>query len=245
VKTYGLIGVPLSHSFSAKYFADKFAREGITDCVYKNFSLESIEALPSLIDSENLSGLNVTIPYKESVIQYLDELDPTAQAIGAVNCIKITDGKLTGYNTDAYGFRESLKKYLDGSRLKALILGTGGSSKAVAFALAELGIPYTIVSRRQKAGLLTYQGLTDNVIAAHKLIINSTPIGMYPVADAAPDLPYGAVTNGHYLYDLIYNPGETAFLRQGRLHGSHIKNGLEMLGLQAEKNWEIWLSRAR
>jgi shikimate dehydrogenase len=242
MKTYGLIGFPLTHSFSVKYFAEKFKREGITDCVYKNFPIESIEELSTLLKNETLSGLNVTIPYKEAVIEYLDDIDETAQAIGAVNCIKFTDGKLIGYNTDVFGFRESLKPYLNNTQPKALILGTGGSSKAVAFALGQLNIPYTFVSRRKKAEWLTYHELTGEIISEYKLIINTSPIGMYPNTEAGPELPYEYLSPDHYLYDLIYNPEETLFLRQGASHSAHIKNGLEMLYLQAEKNWEIWHS---
>lgn len=240
MRTFGLIGFPLTHSFSVKYFAEKFSREGIPDCVYENFQIESIEELSTLLKNKELAGLNVTIPYKESVIEYLDELDPTAEAIGAVNCIKFTDGKLKGYNTDVFGFQESLKKYLGGSNPKALILGTGGSSKAVSYALDQLQIPYQFVSRRKKAEWLTYHDLTADIVSAHKLIINTTPIGMFPLAEAKPELPYEHLTPAHYLYDLIYNPEETAFLHEGALHGSHTKNGLEMLYLQAEKNWELW-----
>ena len=242
MRTYGLIGFPLTHSFSVRYFTEKFQREGITDCVYKNFPIENIEELSTLLKNESLSGLNVTIPYKESVIEYLNEIDDTAQAIGAVNCIKFTNGKLIGYNTDVFGFRESLKTYLANAKVKALILGTGGSSKAVAFVLNQLNIPYTYVSRRKKAEWLTYHDLTTDIIMEHKLIINTSPIGMYPDNESSPLLPYEFLTNGHYLYDLIYNPEETLFLRLGASHGAHIKNGLEMLYLQAEKNWEIWHS---
>ena len=240
MRTFGLIGFPLTHSFSVKYFAEKFSREGIADCVYENFPMESIEELSTLLKHQELAGLNVTIPYKESVIEYLDELDPAADAIGAVNCIKFTNGKLTGYNTDVFGFRESLKRYLNGAKVKALILGTGGSSKAVSHALDDLAIPSQFVSRRKKAEWLTYHDLTADIINGHKLIINTTPIGMFPLGEAKPELLYGSLTPSHYLYDLIYNPEETSFLHEGALHGSHIKNGLEMLHLQAEKNWEIW-----
>jgi shikimate dehydrogenase len=240
MKTFGLIGYPLIHSFSVKFFTEKFKREGITDCVYENFPIESIEELSILLKQENLYGLNATIPYKESVIEYLDEIDSTADAIGAVNCIKIHEGKLTGYNTDVYGFGESLKKFIGDAKFKALILGTGGSSKAVAFALDRLNIPYTFVSRRKKAEWFTYHELSGDIISEHKLIINTTPLGMFPLSEAKPELPYEYLTTDHYLFDLIYNPEETQFLRQGKLHGSHTKNGLEMLYIQAEKAWEIW-----
>lgn len=240
MRTFGLIGFPLTHSFSVKYFAEKFSREGITDCVYENFPIESIEELSLLLKQKELAGLNVTIPYKESVIEYLDELDPAADAIGAVNCIKFVNGKHIGYNTDVFGFQESLKKFLGEAKVTALILGTGGSSKAVSHALDDLGIPYHFVSRRKKAEWLTYHDLTADIIHEHQLIINTTPIGMFPLAEAKPELPYEFLTSSHYLYDLIYNPEETAFLHEGALLGSHTKNGLEMLYIQAEKNWEIW-----
>ena len=242
MKTYGLIGYPLTHSFSVKYFAGKFAEEGITDTVYNNYPLESIEELPDLIKKENLSGFNITIPYKESVIEYLDMIEDTAEAIGAVNCVKISDGKLKGYNTDEFGFRESLKTFVGDTKLKALVLGTGGSSKAISHALTTLAIPFTFVSRRKKAEWLTYSELTESIIADHRLIINTSPIGMFPNINECPDVPYQHLTSGHFLYDLLYNPAETEFLNKGSDRGAKTKNGLEMLHLQAVKNWEIWNS---
>ena len=242
MRTYGLIGFPLTHSFSSKYFAEKFSREGITDCIYKNFPLENINEFPVLSKAETLSGLNVTIPYKESVIEYLDELDQTVRAIGAVNCIKFTNGRAVGYNTDAYGFSESLKSFIGETKLKALILGTGGSSKAVAYSLDSIGIPYQSVSRTKNSDNLTYPELTENIISSHKLIINTTPVGMFPNTIDAPTIPYQYLTSGHFLFDLIYNPEETLFLKQGSNYGAHTRNGLEMLQLQAEKSWTIWNS---
>ena len=240
MKIYGLIGFPLTHSFSVSYFADKFAKENITDCVYRNFPIESIEELPDLIRNETLSGFNISIPYKEAVIEYLDDIDPTAEAIDAVNCVKINNGKLTGYNTDVFGFRESLKRYIGDKKPKALILGTGGSSKAVSHALTELDIPFSFVSRRKKAEWYTYNDITEDVIQTHHLIINTTPLGMFPNTDASALVPYSFLTPEHYLYDLIYNPVQTMFLKQGDQYGAQTKNGLEMLHLQAERNWEIW-----
>ncbi len=240
MKNYGLIGFPLTHSFSARYFAEKFGKEGIKDASYKNFPLESIEELPDLIQSEKLDGFNITIPYKEAVIEYLDSIDADAEAIDAVNCVKITNGKLKGYNTDVYGFRESLRNFIGERSPKALILGTGGSSKAVSHALSELDIPYTFVSRRKKAEWYTYADLKPVVLETYQLIINTTPLGMFPNMDGYVPLPYDALTGEHYLYDLIYNPAETQFLKMGREHGAHTKNGMEMLHLQAERNWEIW-----
>ena len=242
MRTYGLIGFPLTHSFSASYFADKFAKENIADCVYENFPIENIEELPGLIRDKNFSGFNITIPYKEAVIEYLDDIDPTAEAVDAVNCVKIIDGKLKGHNTDVYGFRESLKSFIGDQKMKALILGTGGSSKAVAYALKELGVPYYFVSRRKKAEWLSYGDVTEEIIQQHHLIINTTPLGMFPDPDRSAAIPYSALTPAHYLYDLIYNPTETQFLAQGRQNGAKTQNGLEMLHLQAEKNWEIWNS---
>lgn len=240
MRTFGLIGFPLTHSFSPDYFAKKFDREGIRDAKYKSFPLDKIADLPALLESEKLSGLNVTIPYKESVIPYLDEIDEIAQVIGAVNCIKITDGKLKGYNTDTWGFTESLKSFLGNIQPKALILGTGGSSKAVAFALDSLNIPYEYVSRQSRNSGITYNDLTAEIINAHHLIINTTPIGMYPGINEAPDIPYEYLTAGHYLFDLIYNPEQTLFLQQGLRYGTRTQNGLKMLHLQAEKSWKIW-----
>ncbi|MCW3126811.1 MAG: Shikimate dehydrogenase substrate binding domain protein [Bacteroidetes bacterium] len=242
MKNYGLIGFPLTHSFSVSYFAEKFAKEGITDAVYKNYPIESIEELPDLIRKENLSGFNITIPYKEAAIEYLDSIDPIAEAIDAVNCVKITDGKLTGYNTDVFGFRESLKNLIGDKKPKALVLGTGGSSKAVSHALTELNIPFTFVSRRKKAEWYTYNDLTESVLATHHLIINTTPLGMFPNTEESALIPYQYLTADHSLYDLIYNPTETQFLKKGREHNAQIKNGLEMLHIQAERNWEIWNS---
>ncbi len=240
MKNYGLIGFPLTHSFSVRYFADKFEKEGIKDASYRNFPLESIEELPDLIHNQKLDGFNITIPYKEAVIEYLDSIDTAAEAIDAVNCVKITDGKLKGYNTDVYGFRESLRKFIGERSPKALILGTGGSSKAVSHALSELDIPYSFVSRRKKAEWYTYADLTPAVLETYQLIINTTPLGMFPNMDGYVPLPYESMTGEHFLYDLIYNPAETQFLKMGREHGAQTKNGLEMLHLQAERNWEIW-----
>jgi shikimate dehydrogenase len=240
MRTFGLIGFPLGHSFSARYFSDKFSREGILDCVYNNYPIEIIEELPGLIASESLSGFNVTIPYKESVIEYLHQIDETAEAIGAVNCVKITDGKLIGYNTDVFGFTEALKNLIGAEKLEALILGTGGSSKAVAYSLAQLGINYQFVSRRKKAEWFTYNELNKDIIESHPLIINTTPMGMHPNVGDYPSIPFEYITADHMLFDLIYNPAETEFIRRGREQGAKAINGLEMLYFQAEKNWEIW-----
>lgn len=237
---YGLIGYPLTHSFSPAYFAEKFEKLGIK-ASYRAFPLENIDELPALLAAHSdLKGLNVTIPYKQAVIPYLDELDATATGAGAVNCISIAAGKRKGYNTDVLGFLNSLKPLLAPHHTQALILGTGGAARAVAYALGSLGIKYTKVSRLEMAGVLSYDELTAAVIQEHTLIINTTPLGMYPQIDAAPQIPYEALTSRHLLYDLVYNPLETKFLALGKDHGATIKNGLEMLHLQADASWDIW-----
>lgn len=237
---FGLIGYPLSHSFSPEYFGKKFAREGI-GAVYQAFPLESITHFQKLItDHKSLHGLNVTIPYKQAIIPYLDKLDGAAEAVGAVNCIDIRDGKAKGYNTDITGFQRSLEPLLQAHHNKALILGTGGASLAVAYVLEQLRIPYTKVSRHRSAGILAYEDIDEATISGHPLIINTTPLGMYPEVHTAPALPYTAINPSHMLYDLIYNPTETRFLKLGKEQGATIKNGYEMLVLQADASWDIW-----
>lgn len=237
---YGIIGYPLGHSFSPGYFSEKFAREGI-DAVYERYELQNITTLPDIIGANpELRGLNVTIPHKKSVIGLLDEADEAAQHCGAVNCIRISSGKLTGYNTDVIGCKNSLRPLLQVQHKQALILGTGGSSNAVAYTLQNLGIPFVKVSRTKAAGVLTYEDVGTEMIAQCKLIINTTPLGMHPDTNSAPNIPYEAVTRHHLLYDLIYNPEETLFLAKGRKQDAVVKNGLEMLHLQAEASWQIW-----
>lgn len=247
-KIYGLLGYPLGHSFSKNYFNDKFAAEGI-DAEYINFEIPSITDLKEVLDDHpELSGLNVTIPYKEQVMPYLDALDPEAEAIGAVNVIKILRGdsvddddfELIGYNSDVVGFRNSLSPLLTPERKKALILGTGGAAKAVRQGLISLGVEPVYVSRTAREGMLTYDDLTPEVMAEYKVIVNTTPLGMYPKVDACPPIPYEYLTPGHLLYDLIYNPDVTTFMKKGRAHGAEVKNGLEMLLLQAFESWRIW-----
>jgi len=240
MRTFGLIGFPLTHSFSVRYFTEKFKEENITDTVYLNFPIESIEDFPALIKQENMAGINVTIPYKQQVIEYLDELDSVAEEIGAVNLIKFQNGKSKGYNTDAHGFRESLKNFIGERKLKALVIGTGGSSKAVSFALKEMGIEFNFVSRRKTSDVLVYSDLDATILNNHLLIINTTPLGMYPNENDCAPLPYELLSSAHFLFDLVYNPAETLFLKKGKAHDAAIKNGYEMLELQAEKNWEIW-----
>lgn len=244
MRTYGLIGFPLTHSFSQKYFAGRFQYQHISDAVYRNFAIDKIEDVSFVFATENLCGLNVTIPYKETIIPFLDELDASASGVGAVNTVVFRNGKKIGYNTDVYGFEKSLTGFLAeaqrAQRIKALILGTGGSSKAVAYVLKKLGIEFQFVSRTQKEYTLSYSDLKPQIILEHKLIINTTPLGMFPKMLAAPDIPYSFITSEHLLFDLIYNPSETESLKRGKQQGAQIKNGLEMLKLQAEKSWEIW-----
>lgn len=242
---YGLIGFPLTHSFSKRYFTEKFDREGITDSQYDLFELPVITALPDLLALPDLRGINVTIPHKQAVLPYLDRLDASAEKIGAVNVIKLeADGSRTGYNSDYYGFRQSMVDWLtllgrSSNGLRALVLGTGGASKAVTVALADLGIPYTYVSRTKSANTLTYDELAET-LGDYSLIINGSPIGTYPKVDEAPALPYHLLTDRHLLYDLVYNPTETKFMKLGQEQGAAVHNGLRMLELQAEKAWEIW-----
>ena len=245
-RQFTLIGYPLSHSFSEKYFTQKFEREKIPNHTYSLSPLTSIEEFPKLIAANpNLVGLNVTIPYKEQVIPYLDEISEEAQAIGAVNTIKVEHGKLKGYNTDVYGFETSLLNFLQKENKKitvenALVLGTGGAAKAVVFILKKLGIDPILVSRRQKSGDLTYSDLDTPIFEECRLIVNTTPLGMLPNLDSFPDLPYNRLNKNFFLYDLVYNPEKTVFLKRGESQKAAIMNGLEMLHLQAEKSWEIW-----
>lgn len=244
MKKYGLIGYPLGHSFSRNFFNEKFHSESI-DAEYVNFEIPSIKELPSvLLANPNLVGLNVTIPYKEQVISYLDELDKDAAAIGAVNVIKIVNQKgktkLIGYNSDVIGFMQSIEPLLESQHKKALILGTGGASKAVNYGLKKLGLECKFVSRTPHEGMLTYEELTPEIMDEYKVIVNCTPVGMYPHADKYPAIPYECLTPNHLLYDLLYNPDTTLFMKKGADHGAITKNGLEMLLLQAFGAWDIW-----
>lgn len=243
MKQYGLIGKTLSHSFSKKYFEEKFKRENI-NAVYENFELNDISQVEGLFSiHSNLCGLNVTIPYKEQIIPYLDEIDEQAKKIGAVNTIYIDKetGKMKGYNTDVYGFKQSLKPFLENQHQRALILGTGGASKAVAYVLNELGITTAFVSRTpQLENQLSYDELNENILASFLLIVNTTPLGTFPNVDEKPTINYDAITPNHLLYDLVYNPAETSFLKEGKKRGALTINGEQMLQLQAEKAWEIW-----
>lgn len=245
-KVYGLIGLTISHSFSKTYFEEKFFREGLRDCRYELFPLKKVEDIETLFEeNKDLQGLNVTIPYKESVIKHLDEVYPVAKFIGAVNVIKIRDGKKIGFNTDSDAFYETAKTWLpEGHNMNALILGTGGSSKAVQKALKKLEIPFKVVSRTKGQGDYTYEDLKrdSTILNQSKLLINTTPLGMHPDTDAMPPIDYDQIGKEHFVYDLIYNPARTLFLQKAEMRGATIKNGLEMLHVQAEKSWEIWNS---
>ena len=244
-KIYGLLGRTLAHSFSRSYFGEKFAKEALHDHDYLNFELEDIVQFKELIEDkkELLQGLNVTIPYKEAVIPYLDELDPVAASMAAVNTIKfMPDGKLKGFNTDVIGFRDSLIDFYSGAldQANCLVLGTGGASKAVAYVLEALGADYQFVSRRKGDQQLTYAELDKTLFQSVDLIINTTPLGTFPNVEECPDLPYEYLTQSQHLYDLVYNPKLTKFLKFGQEKGCSVKNGLEMLEKQAEAAWEIW-----
>ncbi len=259
MKKYGLIGYPLTHSFSKKYFSDKFVKEGYEDREYELYPLQNLSDLPELInDTPDLCGLNVTVPHKIGVMFYLDKIDPAAKEIDAVNCIKIVNHqpveaffsgelssmkvRLEGYNTDAFAFEASLKPLLKKHHQKALILGNGGAARAVAYVLNKLDISYKLVSRRAIGKQLKYKQLTADVMKERLLIINTTPLGTAPNIEECPEIPYEFLTSKHLLYDLVYNPAETEFLKRGKEKGAAVKNGLEMLHMQAEKSWEIWNS---
>lgn len=241
-RLYGLIGFPLGHTFSPGYFNDKFAREG-TDAEYKAFPLATVGELPQLLELyPHLAGLNVTTPYKEQVMALLDECDGVAAAVGAVNCINITDGKTKGFNTDIIGFEQSLQPLLRDNKNSAIVLGTGGAARAVKYVLEKNNISCISVSRNANDDAISYAELTDEIVEAHNIIINTTPLGMYPHNETYPPIPYAAINENHLLYDLVYNPAFTSFLQKGEEHGAMIKNGMEMLELQAEESWSIWNS---
>ena len=245
MEKYGLIGFPLGHSFSISYFNQMFQDEGI-DAVYENFEIPTIDALPEVLDSNpNLRGLNVTIPYKEKVLPFLDSVSPEARAIGAVNVIRVThegnNVKLKGYNSDVIGFTKSIESMLDKKwHKKALILGTGGASKAIDYGLRNLGLETVFVSRYERPGTIQYSTITPEVIQEYNVVVNCTPMGMYPKTEVCPLLPYEAMDQHTILYDLIYNPDETKFMKLGMKYGAQTKNGLEMLLLQAFASWEFW-----
>lgn len=236
---FGLIGKKLGHSFSKKYFEKKFNELNLSDHTYSLFEIEDIAGIEKILKHKP-KGLNVTIPYKEEIISFLDRLDHSAKKVGAVNVISLEKNAFVGYNSDFYGFKTTLQNWLSTPILKALVLGTGGASKAVIAALVELGIDVQSVSRTPGKNLITYEEITSEIIEEHQLIINTTPLGMYPKVNESPAIPYQMLTDRHYLYDLVYNPEQTEFLKKGQVKGAQVKNGLEMLHLQAEKSWEIW-----
>lgn len=244
---YGLIGYPLSHSFSKTYFEKKFSDLSLAGHSYSNYDLADLSLLRQTIEQQRLLGFNVTIPHKEKIVSMLDALQGAAAEIGAVNCVKVNwlaDGQytLSGYNTDGYGFAQSIKPFLEPAHQKALVLGTGGASKAVAYALRQVGVEVYTVTRvkRNQPNSFTYTELNEHIFNAFKLIVNTTPLGMYPRADESPAIPYQYLGPAHLLYDVIYNPEETLFLKQGKAQGATTINGLSMLQLQADKSWEIW-----
>lgn len=240
---YGLVGFPLGHSFSRAYFTDKFRKENI-DAEYVNFELPDIDGIKEIVASTPLlRGFNVTIPYKSGIIPYLTRLSEEAAEIGAVNVVRVErDGSLSGFNSDVYGFTESLRPLIDATHRRALVLGSGGASKAVCHGLKMLGIEPTVVSRTPVPGALTYASLTPETVGNHTVIVNTTPLGMYPRVDTCPDIPYDALTPRHVCFDLVYNPTETLFMRKSAEAGATVKNGLEMLHLQAERSFELWQS---
>lgn len=245
MRTFGLIGFPLSHSFSKKFFSEKFEKERIADCSYELFPIENANEIEGLIaKNPSLCGLNITIPHKVNVIPFLNEIDDAAKEIGAVNCISIDQNhdkpKLKGYNTDAYGFSESLKPLLKKHHQKALIFGDGGAAKAVKYVLNKLQIPYLVVVRNPAPNAILYSAITEEILNEYMVLINTTPLGMSPNLDSYPPIPYQFLTAQHLTYDLVYNPEETEFLNRAKNQGAKIKNGLEMLFLQAERSWYIW-----
>jgi shikimate dehydrogenase len=241
VKIYGLIGKHLSHSFSKKYFDEKFVAENLQQTFFNLYELAEVQQMPNIV-TPHMLGLAVTIPYKTAVIPFLTEVDEVAQKINAVNCIKIENGKLKGYNTDYIGFLKSIQPYLQTQHTKALVLGSGGAALAIQFALQSVGIICTTVSRQPLKNSLLYSELNDAIINEHKLIVNCTPLGTFPNIASLPQIPYEYITAKHLLYDLVYNPAKTAFLQQAEVHGATIINGYQMLVNQAEENWKIWNS---
>ena len=243
MKVYGLIGRSLGHSFSQRYFSEKFERDNLTDSEYRNFELKDINTeLPLLKNNPDLKGLNVTIPYKTDVIPFLDGLTDECKEIKACNCIRIKNGKWIGYNTDVIGFEKTFAPYLKPYHKKALILGTGGSSNAVAFVMKKLNIDFLKVSRKKNndSHLISYTDISDELLKEFKIVINTTPVGMFPKMDEYPPLPYEAISTEHYFFDLIYNPAKTLFLSLAEKHGAFIENGDKMLSIQADESWDIW-----
>ncbi len=245
MKTYGLIGRSLGHSFSEKYFSEKFKKENLQDCQYNNFEIKNIQKeIPALKRNPELKGLNVTIPYKTEIISFLDEMSDECRQINACNCIKIKEGKWLGFNTDVTGFEKSFVPHLKPFHKKALVLGTGGASHAVAFILKKIGIDFLKVSRfvNQSSSVISYKDISEEKMKEFDIVINTTPLGTFPDINECPPLPYESVSKQHYFFDLIYNPPKTLFLSLAEKQGAIIENGLQMLAIQAEESWEIWNS---
>lgn len=243
MKRYGLIGYPLTHSLSQQYFTDKFSQEGIDDCIYERFSIPSIDDLHTILDThKDLCGFNITIPYKKEVLAFLTERSKAVEEVGACNCVKIEGQNLIGYNTDVIGFENSLIPFLKPTHNQALVLGTGGAALAIVYVLQKLGIAYKYVSRSAAEGQFSYNDLDASVMELHTLVINTTPLGMFPNIEACPDIPYQLLTPEHHLFDLTYNPAESTFLAKGKQMGATIQNGQQMFVEQAEQSWRIWNS---
>jgi shikimate dehydrogenase len=243
MKRYGLIGYPLTHSLSQQYFTDKFSQEGINDCIYERFSIPSIDDLHTILDThKDLCGFNITIPYKKEVLAFLTERSKAVEEVGACNCVKIEGQNLIGYNTDVIGFENSLIPFLKPTHNQALVLGTGGAALAIVYVLQKLGIAYKYVSRSAAEGQFSYNDLDASVMELHTLVINTTPLGMFPNIEACPDIPYQLLTPEHHLFDLTYNPAESTFLAKGKQMGATIQNGQQMFVEQAEQSWRIWNS---
>ena len=243
MKRYGLIGYPLTHSLSEQYFTQKFIQEGIKDCVYERFSMPSIADLHEILNSHlDLRGFNITIPYKKEVLAFLTERSKAVEEVGACNCVKIESGKLIGYNTDVIGFENSLIPFLKPIHNRALVLGTGGAALAIVYVLQKLGIEFSYVSRTATIGQFSYNDLDASVMASHTLIINTTPLGMFPNIEDCPAIPYDLLTPEHHLFDLTYNPAASTFLTKGKQMGTTIQNGQQMFVEQAEQSWRIWNS---
>lgn len=243
MRKFGLIGLPLTHSFSKQFFTEKFEKEQITDCQYENYPLEKIEDLPALLAANrDIVGLNVTIPYKREVIPFLTDVAPAVKKTGACNCIRIDGKKRVGYNTDVIGFHLSMMPHLRVQHQRALILGTGGASAAVEFVLEQIAMPYMLVSRNPGTNSIGYDQLNEDLMESHTLIVNTTPLGTFPAVETYPPIPYEYVTDQHFLYDMVYNPAETIFLQRGREKGATVLNGMDMLIGQANASWDIWKS---
>jgi shikimate dehydrogenase len=241
MKRYGLIGYPLSHSFSQRYFTEKFAKESIEGVVYENYSIAQIDQLKNILEQQHdLCGFNVTIPYKKEVLAFLSSASPVVEEMGACNCVKIENGRLVGHNTDVVGFEQSLLPYLKAHHQRALVLGTGGAAAAVAYVFRQREIPFQYVSRTKSATSLAYDDLDEDLMRNHTLVINTTPLGMSPLVDQYPPIPFQWINEQHHCFDLIYNPAETLFLQKAKAAGASIQNGAEMLVIQAEESWRIW-----